>query len=191
MAFWSDPTNFDPKRKYNWILILNTVPTWIIKKVTKPGFATTEAVHRFLNYSFYYPGKIEWDEIEMTLVDPVVPDAAKSLMDHLRDTGYNVPGSPKDLSTISKKNATNVLGQVSIQQLGHGPVTAGAATPAQKVIEEWHLKNAWIKNVKFGDLDYEADDLNEITVTLRYDWAELNKSGTAHPRGTKKQVRTV
>ena len=62
-----------------------------------------------------------------------------------------------------------------IQQLGVSPrslTLQGGITTAP--IEEWILYNAWVKEVKFGDLDYTSDDLTEITLTLRYDFAKLN-----------------
>ena len=40
------------------------------------------------------------------------------------------------------------------------------------IIEQWDLTNAWVKEVNFGDLDYESDDINEITVKMRYDFAQ-------------------
>ena len=41
------------------------------------------------------------------------------------------------------------------------------------VIETWKLINPFIKSVKYGDLDYSNDELIEIELGLRYDWAEL------------------
>ena len=43
-----------------------------------------------------------------------------------------------------------------------------------KPLETWILKNAWIKDVNFGSLEYGADDLLEIQLKFRYDWAELS-----------------
>ena len=39
-------------------------------------------------------------------------------------------------------------------------------------LEKWILKHAWIKEVTFGELDYGSDDLTEVMVKFRYDWAE-------------------
>jgi hypothetical protein len=41
-------------------------------------------------------------------------------------------------------------------------------------LETWVLKNAWIKDVSLGSLEYGADDLLEIQLKFRYDWAELS-----------------
>ena len=43
-----------------------------------------------------------------------------------------------------------------------------------KIIEEWELKNPWIKTVTFGSLDYSNDELVTLDITVAYDWAKLN-----------------
>ena len=50
-----------------------------------------------------------------------------------------------------------------------------------KPVEEWVLYNAWVKDVKYGELDYTSDDLTEITLTLRYDFAKLNMDNQQTP----------
>ena len=178
MAFWS-AGNVDPKRKYNWLCEISAdrdggkIESWVVKKVTNPGWTTTEAVHRFLNYTFYYPGKIEWDEISLTLVDPGGnKDTAQTLFRKLEASGYKVPTSPTDITTVSKADAKAALGRIAIRQIDHDNF----------VLEEWILKNAFIKSCKFGELNYEGDELMEIEMTIRYDWAELkSQSGAAVP----------
>ena len=39
--------------------------------------------------------------------------------------------------------------------------------------ETWKLKNAWIKSINFGSLDYSSDELITIEVTISYDWCEV------------------
>jgi len=52
------------------------------------------------------------------------------------------------------------------------------------VLEKWTLHNAWIKKIEFSELDYEGDDLTEVTVELRYDYAELNDTKVGAVYGT-------
>ena len=41
-------------------------------------------------------------------------------------------------------------------------------------LETWTLWNSFIEDVKFGDsLSYGDDELNEVSVTLKYDWARV------------------
>ena len=44
----------------------------------------------------------------------------------------------------------------------------------------WTLKNAFIKSATFGDLDYGGDELLNIEIGMRYDWAAYeSKKGTS------------
>ena len=71
------------------------------------------------------------------------------------------------LHTISKEESVAALGSiVKIKQVEHrGGENA--------IVEEWELWNPWIKEAKFGDLDYSDDGLVEVELTLRYDWAKI------------------
>ena len=42
------------------------------------------------------------------------------------------------------------------------------------MLEKWTLWHAWIKEVTFGDLDYGSEDLTEVTIKFRYDWAQFD-----------------
>jgi hypothetical protein len=165
-GFWREST-VEPKRKFRWILSVGEgqIPAWIIKKVTKPTFTISEVKHSFINHSFYYPGRVEYNEIEFTLVDPVEPDAAQGLINLIEASGYTLPDSEAlAKQTITKAEAVAALNHCYIQQ-----IDADGAT-----MEEWYLENCWVKEVNFGDLDYESDDINEITVKVRYDFAQKN-----------------
>ena len=41
------------------------------------------------------------------------------------------------------------------------------------MIEIWRLHNPWITECKFGDLAHDSDDMLEISLTIRYDWATI------------------
>tara|TARA_Y100000034_G_scaffold13821_4_gene14442 strand:- start:2549 stop:3175 length:627 start_codon:yes stop_codon:yes gene_type:complete len=174
MAFWGD-CGFDggnvtePKRAYRWIMNINAAEEWIIKKVTKPGFEITETSHQFLNHTFYYPGRLEWATIDVTLVDPMDPDTTKYLSRLVENSGYHVPHSQNTNQwvSISKNASVDAINRIAISQID----AAGSA------VETWTLHNPWVKSLKFGELDYSSDEMVEITMTLRYDWASLNKGG--------------
>jgi hypothetical protein len=165
-AFWTDATLRDPKRKFRFTVQLLAYPgaaTWYAKSVTKPSFSIAETSHAFLNHTFYYPGRTEWQTIDVTLVDPVEPDAVANTMAIIQNSGYHPPKDVNDLSTMSKSRAVGALKGVVIKQIG--------SEGDLDIIEEWTLKNAFITNVSLGDLSYEDDGLSEISLTLRYDWA--------------------
>lgn len=182
--FWSDAA-IEPKRKYRFLLSFNGVPQWIVKTTGKPNFSVSESEHSFINYKFYYPGRLEWEEISMTLVDPVDPDASGTMLELIKESGYVPPheflndgrGKGSKVVTFSKKRAVEAVGgRVYIHMINED------GTP----IETWALYNPWIKSVNFGDLDYEADDLVNVELTMRYDWADLKKKGPVDTDKPKK-----
>lgn len=161
MAFWSDAQGGEPKRAYRWILDVDGIQAYTIKKVSKPSFTITESEHQFINHTYYYPGRVTWNTISFTLVDPINPDVSAALIKKIVDSGYKPAGKETDTKTMNKKDSTKALGEIKIEQLDSD------GSP----IETWTLKNAWIKDVKFGELDYSTDDMVEIDVEIRYDYA--------------------
>jgi len=187
--FWSNNT-FEPKRKFRYTVSLGDtdISTYLVKKVDKPAWTSDSTEHKFLNYTFKYPGRVTWDDITLTLVDSDDPHTSAVLYTILRGSGYALPEfqSNTDIdtglsidehlgTTISKAAATAQLGKVKIKQfsgMGGGIIDGPSET--------WVLHNAFIKDCKFGDLDYESDDLIEISLTLTYDWAVLTGRGTSN-----------
>jgi hypothetical protein len=167
--FWSDHS-IEPKRKFRWIMGFNGIPYWLLKKASRPTVTVTEAEHVFLNYKFYFPGRVEYDEMSVTIADPLHPDASKTLMKLLDNSGYVTPDginleSPK---TITKKAAVEAVG---------GKLFMAQLDAKGEIVEEWAFWNPWIKSVNFDEADYESDDLINLEVTFRYDWATVSGVG--------------
>lgn len=68
--FWANITS-EPKRKYRFILNLAGIDSWVITRVDRPSFNVSESEHTFFNHKFYYPGKVEWQTVSFTTVDPI------------------------------------------------------------------------------------------------------------------------
>ena len=164
MGFWNDQQNFDTKRAYRWVAVFNRVAPYAIKSVSKPSLSISETSHRFLNHTYYYPGRVEWSTIDLSLVDPLSPDATKTVLHMIESAGYNPNIDESSLKeTISKSKAVAALSNLEIQQLD----ADGAK------VEVWKLRHPWIKDAKFGNLSYDSDDLMDISVTIRFDWCEV------------------
>jgi len=176
MPFWSE--NFgqsadmkDPKRNFRFVVEFQGIQAseggaqlWYAKTVQKPSFAINAAEHKYLNHTFYYPGNVTWNEVAVTLVDPAGPDMTATLADIITLSGYSPPTGPDALTSISKAKSAAGLGTVLIRQLD----------AEGNDLETWTLWNSFITDVKFGDnLEYGNDDLTELSVTLRYDWARV------------------
>jgi hypothetical protein len=187
MAFW-DSGEVDPKRKFRFTIDFGGtnyyLPQWVVKKVDKPGFSIAEAKHNFLSHTFYFPGKVEWKEISVSLVDPRgrgpnsggntgLPDLSENIYKILLYSGYQLPQNVQksiqgseggNVRLPSKFKSSTPFSSMKINQIDDDG----------RALETWILKNAWIKDVSFGSLEYGADDLLEIQLKFRYDWAELS-----------------
>jgi hypothetical protein len=164
---WWGQKSSDPKRRYRFLVSMGgtDIPVWTIKTAAKPKANVSTVEHMFLDYTFKYPGRVTWDNISMTLVDPVDPDLASAFIKRLLESGYAYPKDPNvSRTSISKKKAIEALGgDILIQQID------AEGNP----IDTWSLKNAYIVSIDFGGtLDYTSDEMNEITVEVSFDWAE-------------------
>jgi len=194
MAFWTDvsPNTRDPKRKFRFLLTIPAInQSWAVKTVSKPAWKLGATEHTFINHKFYYPGRLEWDPVNVTLVDPITPyDTSFGVMQWLQTAGYRIPGigvanTPYSISK-SKAVMNNPLhkyaspgGAAGVQSAGDFIIKQIDAEGAP--IEEWRLFNAWIQDAKFGDLGYDTDDLIEVALTIRYDFANYKNTFSQQP----------
>jgi len=175
--FWTNAPAQDPKRGFRFKVSIPGLtdgasdPIWWAKKAEKPSVSFTEASHNYLNHTYYWPARAEWNEVSVTMVDPVDPDAASGLVLLVQAAGYDIPAgiaNTEDFASMSKAGAIDALGTVLVEQINE----------LGDVLESWTLNNAWIKEVTFGELDYGSDDLTELTIKFRYDWATFGAPGT-------------
>jgi len=177
--FWTATPAQDPKRGFRFRVQIAGLGgdhegfIWYAKKADKPKVSFTEAKHEYLNHTYYWPGRASWNEVSITFVDPVEPDLAGSMSKLLETAGYRIPRTThkdEDFASMSKAGSTAALGSILIEQIDEEGET----------LEKWTLNNAWVMEVTFGDLDYSSDDLLELTMKFRYDWASFDS-----PKGAK------
>jgi hypothetical protein len=77
--------------------------------IDRPSYTISENPHQFFNHTFYYPGRITWNTISLTLVDPVNPNGAEVLYEYLSSIGIQKPTSNVTATgtTITKESATS------------------------------------------------------------------------------------
>lgn len=175
MAFWSSHESA-PMRNYRWQLQIRGMTSdgsdivWWAKTVNVPSWDMSEVEHDYFDNKYYFPGRVTWQDVEVTLVDPVTPSSVDLTNKILEASGYNVPTKPESgKKTLAKSKAANqnAMGDFVLQLLDADG----------NIKEEWRLKNAFIKAAKYGDLDYSNDDLRQISLTIKYDWATCKING--------------
>jgi hypothetical protein len=165
--FWGSQFS-DPKRKFRWIVRFTNTDHGALqlaaKNVRKPSFEIGSVAHKWLNHTFHFPARLEWKEVSLSLVDIGGERDIVTIIDEMMTkSGYTIPEDPQSSKrAITKGASVSAFGnEFQIVQLDH----------KGNDIEAWILVNPWIKMVDYGDLDYGADDLVEIGLTIQYDYA--------------------
>jgi hypothetical protein len=150
-------TAFEPKVKNRFIMYVDGIPSYVIKKIGPVSVDMGEIKLNHINVYRKIKGRALWADIEMTLFDPITPSGAQAVMEWVRLHHESVTGRD-GYSDFYKKDVTiNVLG------------------PVGDIISEWIIKGAFIKSANFGDYDWDNDaTAQELTVNLGLDYAILN-----------------
>tara|TARA_Y100000310_G_scaffold9215_1_gene9654 strand:+ start:6583 stop:7071 length:489 start_codon:yes stop_codon:yes gene_type:complete len=148
-------TPFEPKLKNRYIMQIDGVPAYLIKTAARPNISFEEVALEHMNVKRYVKGKGEWQQLAVTLYDPVVPSAAQAIMEWVRLSHESVTGRDGYADFYKKDITFQVLG------------------PVGDIIEEWQLKGAWVQAADFGEMDFASNEPAEIALTLRYDYAIL------------------
>ena len=93
--FWSSK-DLEPKRQFRFIISLQPGISgqelrFAAKTADRPSYTIGEQEHRFFNHTFYYPGRMNWNTVGMTLVDAIEPGSTELLYDYLADIGIQQP----------------------------------------------------------------------------------------------------
>ena len=148
--------SWEPKRQHQFVLVMNDIPSYLIKASGKPTITNSAVELDMINVKRYVAGKHAWDTITMTLYDAIVPSGAQAVMEWVRLHHESATGRD-GYSSFYKK-------QIRLHQL----------SPIGEVVEEWILNGAFITSAGFGTYDWSSDAVQEIEITVQYDWAFLN-----------------
>ena len=122
----------------------------------KPKLTNGEQTLELINVKRYVKGKSEWNTISISLYDAIVPSGAQTVMEWVRLHHESATGRD-GYSDFYKKD-------LKLYQL----------SPLGEKVEEWVLYGAFITEADFGSYDWGDDAVQEISLTLRYDWAFLS-----------------
>ena len=179
MAFWNN-ASVEPKRAHRFLVEFDlpggTSTQIYATGCSKPSYELGETVHTFLGQNFYYPGRVSWSPVSVTLVDSATPDFDSLLQILIRASGYVTPDRISNggngavdaqnggARTPNKYDAVSALVAVRIREIdGEG-----------RMLGEWVLNNAWAQSVSFSELNYGSEELMTVSVNFRYDWATYN-----------------
>ena len=150
-------TAFEPKVQNRFILYVDGIPAYLIKKASAPGFEAGEIILDHMNVYRKVKGKVRWNDMTLALYDPVVPSGAQAVMEWARLAHESVTGRD-GYSDFYKKDLTlDILG------------------PVGDIVGEWIIKGAFVKTAKFGDYDWsQGEAAVNLDVTIAMDYCVLN-----------------
>lgn len=147
---------FEPKVAFRHKLYIDGITAYTCKTAAMPSLDQGEIVIDYINVDFKVKGKSRWQDISVTLYDPVDPSAAQEVHDwieahHNSKTGidgFAFGGYKKDISIH-------------------------ALDPEGTPVEKWAIKGAYINTSNWGTMDWSADEAKMIELNIKYDYAYL------------------
>tara|TARA_R110000796_G_scaffold2756_1_gene10586 strand:+ start:377 stop:862 length:486 start_codon:yes stop_codon:yes gene_type:complete len=149
-------TAFEPKLQNRFLMLIDGIPSYLIKKIDRPNISFNEITLDHINVKRKIKGKATWGNITCDLYDPVTPSGAQAVMEWVRLSHESVTGRD-GYSDFYKKD-------LHIHTLG----------PVGDVVEEWILKGAYCQSANFGSMDWTSDTPANINLTIVMDYAILN-----------------
>ena len=147
---------FEPKVQNRFVMYFEDIPSFMVKTASAPSFTDEPIKLDHINSYRKIRGKREWNDMELTLYDPITPSGAQAVMEWAR-LGYESVTGRSGYSDFYKKDVT-------LNQLG----------PVGDIVGEWIIKGAFITDANFGTYDWTSADVAEISLTLSMDYCILN-----------------
>jgi len=149
-------TAFEPKVANRFIMYIDGIPSYMVKSVSSPSF--TDGVIKLDHINTYRKirGKREWQNMTLSLYDPITPSGAQAVMEWAR-LGYESVTGRAGYSDFYKKDVTlNVLG------------------PVGDIVGEWIIKGAFVVTSNFGQYNWSTEDAINVELQLAMDYCVLN-----------------
>ena len=147
---------FEPKVQNRFIMYFEDIPSFMVKAASAPSFTDDSIKLDHINSYRKIRGKREWNDLSLTLYDPITPSGAQAVMEWAR-LGYESVTGRAGYSDFYKKDVT-------LNQLG----------PVGDIVGEWIIKGAFVTEANFGDYDWSNSEVVDISITLSMDYCVLN-----------------
>ena len=149
-------TAFEPKLQNRFLMNIDGIDAYLIKKIDRPQISFQEITLDHINVKRKIKGKANWENITCDLYDPVTPSGAQAVMEWVRLSHESVTGRDGYSDFYKKDIRINTLG------------------PVGDIVEEWILKGAYCSNANFGSMDWSSSEPANISMTIVMDYAILN-----------------
>ena len=147
---------FEPKVQNRFVLFIDGIPSFMVKNVVAPSFTDEVIKLDHINTYRKIRWKREWQDMDLTLYDPITPSGAQAVMDWARLSYESVTGRAGYSDFYKKDLKLNILG------------------PVGDIVGEWEIKGAFIQTANFGTFDWSNSEQVDLTMTVSMDYCVLN-----------------
>ena len=149
-------TAFEPKVTNRFYMYINGIPSYMVKAVSSPSF--TDGVIKLDHINTYRKirGKREWQNMTLSLYDPITPSGAQAVMEWAR-LGYE-----------------SVTGRAGYSDFYKKDITLNALGPVGDIVGEWIIKGAFVVSSNFGQYNWSTDEAINVELQLAMDYCVLN-----------------
>ena len=155
----SMPLEYEPLRKNRFLLRFPSdlgIQSWWVASASRPTITMGETEIPFLNTSTWVVGRYVWEQIQVTLRDPIGPSASQAVMEWIRLASESVTGRQGYASSYARDMIIEML------------------DPTGVAVSQWILKNCIPLVGNFGELSYDSDELATIELTIRPQYCILS-----------------
>ena len=149
-------TAFEPKVANRFIMYIDGIPSYMVKSAASPSF--TDGVIKLDHINTYRKirGKREWQNMTLSLYDPITPSGAQAVMEWAR-LGYE-----------------SVTGRAGYSDFYKKDVTLNSLGPVGDIVGEWIIKGAVVVSSNFGQYNWSTEDAINVELQLAMDYCVLN-----------------
>jgi hypothetical protein len=141
--------------KNRFVMQIDGIDSYLVKAAQRPTITFEPVVLDHINVKRKLKGKGEWQDITITLYDPIVPSGAQKVMEWVRLSHESITGRDGYADFYKKDLDFYMLG------------------PVGDKIEQWKIKGAFILSANFGDVAFDSNEPATIELTLAMDYAIL------------------
>ena len=152
--------SFEPAVAFRFVLrstkLGNGAP-YLCKAAGLPKIDQGEVVIDYINTDFKVKGKSRWQDITVTMYDPIDNEEGTTAVHEWIKQHHN------SQTAVDGYAFTQYKEDIKIEVLD----------PAGSVMQTWTLYGAFISAVDWGSMDWSTDEAKTIALTIKYDYAVL------------------
>ena len=157
-------TTIMPKLQYRFRVTFigdgfSATPTRSVISVSRPNIQHDEVLLDTYNSRIYLAGKHTWEPMSVTLRDDVDSTVLRELNNQLNRQVDHANQS-------STRSGAGYKFQMTVE-------TLDGANPTPGVLDKFELAGCYIQNITYGELAYSSSEQVQVTVSIRYDNAEI------------------